>query len=74
MELDFIERKNYASYFLTVYDYVRLQRKKEFYARDVDRQQILRSVTVWALLLLTHQNTGFYLHDLCPMHAMNRRI
>ena len=28
MELDFIERKNYASYFLTVYDYVRFAKEK----------------------------------------------
>lgn len=28
-ELDFIRRKNYASYFLTVYDYVRFARSKE---------------------------------------------
>ncbi|MDM8175985.1 error-prone DNA polymerase [Olivibacter sp. 47] len=28
MELDFIERKNYASYFLTVYDYVRFARER----------------------------------------------
>ncbi|WP_293905887.1 error-prone DNA polymerase [Sphingobacterium sp. UBA5670] len=28
MELDFIERKNYASYFLTVYDYVRFAKER----------------------------------------------
>lgn len=28
MELDFIERKNYSSYFLTVYDYVRFAKEK----------------------------------------------
>lgn len=28
MELDFIQRKNYASYFLTVYDYVRFARER----------------------------------------------
>ncbi len=28
-ELDFMERKNYASYFLTVYDFVRFAREKE---------------------------------------------
>lgn len=29
MELDFIERKNYASYFLTVFDYVRFAKEKK---------------------------------------------
>lgn len=59
MELEFMERKNYASYFLTVYDYVRFAREQRILCQG--RGSAANSVVCYCLGITSVDPTKFKL-------------